>query len=104
MRISESRYILGQTQNQQNHDFSGKDDSGRPSLQVSVNHGFIEREKKISPTNKVISKQDLVMQSLENSMESSVHSSSNNAQCEEDVSSSHIDTDKPHMSINPSLT
>ena len=33
-----------------------------------------------------------------------MHSSSNNAQCEEDVSSSHIDTDKPHMSINPSLT
>ena len=69
-------------------------------MQVSVNNKFVERENKISPTNKVVSKQ----LSLENSMESSVHSSSNNAQCEEDVSSSHIDTDKPLMSINPSLT
>jgi len=25
-------------------------------------------------------------------------------QCEEDVSSSHVDTEKPNMSINPSLT
>ena len=70
MRISESRYIAGQTQNQQN-----QDESGRPSLQVSVNNNFVEREKKISPTNKVVSKQ----LSLDNSMESSVHSESNNA-------------------------
>ena len=43
-------------------------------------------------------------QSIDHNMSSSLISSSN-AQHEEDVSSSHVDTDKPNkMSINPSLT
>lgn len=38
-----------------------------------------------------------------NGMSSSVYSL-NHMNCEEDVSSSHVDTEKPNMSINPSLT
>ena len=58
-----------------------------------------------------------VMQSLVNNMSSSIHSddgpglgnpaiSGNREDCEEDVSMSHVDVDKPvhMMSINPSLT
>lgn len=40
------------------------------------------------------------MQSLVNNMSSSMQSVPN----EEDISSSHVDTDKPLMCINPSLT
>ena len=58
------------------------------------------REKRLQPSSKVLAKMDMV-QSLVNNMSSSVQSYA----CEEDVSSSHVDTDKPQMmSINPSLT
>jgi len=47
-----------------------------------------------------------MVQSVVNNMSSSLQSSSNENRGyhEEDVSSSHIEIDKPHMSINPSLT
>lgn len=60
------------------------------------------REKKIQPSNKVAAKQDLHHSSLFN-MSSSVQSSAN-ILCEEDVSSSHVEIEKPNMCINPSLT
>ena len=63
-------------------------------------YGNGQREKKLQPSSKVLAKMDMA-QSLVNNMSSSMQS----AACEEDVSSSYVDTDKPHMmSINPSLT
>lgn len=62
------------------------------------------RIKQINPSNKVVSKQNMMAQSVEHNMSSSLISSSN-VQHEEDISSSHVDTDQPNkMSINPSLT
>ena len=62
--------------------------------------------KHINPSNKLVSKQSVMGQSsIDHNMSSSIVSSSNAQHPEEDVSSSHVDTDKPNkMSINPSLT
>ena len=64
--------------------------------------GGSAREKNIAPSNKLAAKLNM-HQSLVNNMSSSMRSS-NHINCEEDVSSSHVDTEKPNMSINPSLT
>lgn len=67
-----------------------------------VTGGGSAREKIIAPSNKLAAKLSM-HQSLVNPMSSSLRSS-NHANCEEDVSLSHVDTEKPNMSINPSLT
>ena len=64
--------------------------------------GGSAREKFIAPSNKLQAKLSM-HQSLVNPMSSSLRSS-NHVNCEEDVAISHVDTEKPNMCINPSLT
>ena len=73
---------------------------------MSTNSAVFGRMKHINPSNKLVSKQSVMGQSsIDHNMSSSLVSSSNAQHPEEDVSSSHVDTDKPNkMSINPSLT
>lgn len=61
------------------------------------------REKHITPSSKLVAKNNM-QQSVLNNMSSSWQSSGAAIPCEEDVSSSHVETEKPNMNINQSVS
>ena len=61
-------------------------------------------QTRISPTNKLVAKQPTNSGSMYNMSSSQCSVPTPLRNCEEDVSSSHVETEKPNMSINPSLT
>lgn len=117
--LSESKFIASQNAagNQMMQPASGVH---QVAVSTANSAQFFSRTKQINPSNKVASKQNLMVSSSiecgggpSSSLASSNnsitmagnHNTAGGGHHEEDVSSSHVDTDKPNkMSINPSLT